>query len=49
MQVNGGIEGRQAVLAGADRLGEEGIHLPDVERIALGEVRRDVHEAIGDG
>jgi hypothetical protein len=29
-----------------DRLGEQGIHLPDIERIAAREVRRNVHEAL---
>ena len=47
MQVDRGVERRQAVLAGADRLGEQRVHLADVERIAAGKVGRDPREAIG--
>ena len=36
-----------AILAGADRLGEQAVHLPDVERIAAREVGRDADEALG--
>ena len=49
MQVNRHIEGRQAGLPGPDRLGEQSIHLPDVERIAAGEVGRDIYETLGYG
>src|SRR2546427_12859780 len=48
VQVNRGVERGHAVLTGADRLGEQGIHLPDIERIAAREVGRDIHEALGD-
>ena len=47
-QVNGGVERRQAPLPAPDRLDEQGIHLPDVEQIAAGEVGRDIEEALGD-
>ena len=36
VQVDRGVERRQAALPGPDRLGEQSIHLPDVERIAGG-------------
>ncbi len=49
MEVNRGIERRQAILTGPDRLGEQGLHLPDVERIAAREVVRDVYETLGYG
>ena len=48
MQVDRGVERRQAALPGPDRLGEQGIHLPDVEWIAEREVGRDMDEALGD-
>ena len=48
VQVHRGVERRQAVLPGPDRRSEQGIHLPDVERIAAGEVGRDIHEALRD-
>ena len=46
VQINRGVERRQAALPGPDRLGEQGIHLPDVERIAA-RVGRDMDEALG--
>ena len=48
VQVHRGVERRQAALPGPDRRGEQGVHLPDVERIAAGEVGRDKYEALGD-
>ena len=48
VQIHRGVERGRAVLTGADRLGEQGIHLPDIERIAAREVGRDIHEALGD-
>lgn len=42
MEFNRGIERRQAVLPGPDCLGEQGIHLPDIERITTGEGFRDI-------
>jgi hypothetical protein len=47
VQVHRGVERRQAALPAPDRLGEQGIHLPDVERITAGEVGRDMDEALG--
>ena len=38
MQVNSGIERRKAALPGPDRLGKQGVHLPDVKRITTGEI-----------
>ena len=46
MQVNRHIERRQAILSGSDRLGEKGIHLPDVEGIAAGKVGRHINETV---
>jgi hypothetical protein len=34
VQVNRGVERRQVALPGPDRRGEQGVYLPDVERIA---------------
>src|SRR5438552_1095377 len=48
VQVHRGVERRQAALSGPDRRGEQGIHLPDVERIATLEVGRDIHKALRD-
>ena len=46
MQVNGRIERRKAALPGADRLGEQCIHLPDIKRITAGEIGRHVGETL---
>ena len=48
MQVDRGVERRQPLLflPGPDRLGEEGIELPHVERIAAGESLRRPDEAV---
>ena len=49
MEVNSGIECRQAALPGVDCLSEQGIQLPDIERISAGKVVRHVHETLGYG
>ena len=49
VEFNRGIERRQADLPGSDRLGEQGIDLTNVERIAAGEVVWDIDETTGDG
>ena len=46
MEVNRGIECRQAALPGSDRLSEQRIRLPNIERIAAGEVVRYVYETL---
>ena len=50
MQVDRGVERRQRArcLSGPDRLGEQAIHLPHVEGVAAGKLRRQPDEAIGD-
>src|SRR5439155_15774285 len=48
VQVHRGVERGHAALPGADRLSEQRVHLPNVERIAAREVGRDRHEALGD-
>src|SRR5688572_7155088 len=42
MQIDRGVERGEPVrcLAGTDRLGEEAVHLPDVERVAAWKLRR---------
>ena len=49
VEFNRGIERRQAAMPGPDRLGEQGIDLTNVERIAAREVVRDIDETTGDG
>src|SRR4051794_18321768 len=46
VELDGGVERGQAALAGADRVGEQAVHLTDIERITTGEVGRDVGEAL---
>ena len=47
VQINRRVKRGHTALTGADRLGEQGIHLPDIKRIASGEVGRDIYEALG--
>ena len=47
MQVNCSIKRRQAALPGPNPLGEQGVHLTDVEGIAAGEVGRNINETLG--
>ena len=45
VKINCNVEVGRAVLPGAYRLSEQGVHLPDVEGVALREVRRYVNVA----
>src|SRR4030095_1526590 len=51
MQVDRGVKGRQPalLLSGPDRLGAQVIHLPDVEGIAAGKLRRRPEGGAGSG
>ncbi len=44
MQVNRDVERWQPALSRPDRLGEQRVHLPNVERISGGKVARDINE-----
>ena len=48
MQIDGRVEARQATPARADGLCEQGLHLPDVERVTARKLRRHVDILVGD-